>query len=71
MLERENCHGNIMVLYLKYLEFLQHCFANHDKEWNTVKTLLLAAASNYFDEIFGQFYLAKFESYLVVSAASM
>ena len=32
----------------------------------TVTTLLQAAASNYFDENFGQFYLAKFESYLVV-----
>ena len=33
---------------------------------HTVKTLLQAAASIHFDEIFGQFYLAKFESYLVV-----
>ena len=32
----------------------------------TVKTLLQAAASIHFDEIFGQFCLAKFESYLVV-----
>ena len=32
----------------------------------TVKTLLQAAASIRLDEIFGQFYLAKFESYLVV-----
>ena len=39
-----------------------------ERQWNqiTVKTLLQAAASIHFDETFGQFYVAKIESYLVV-----
>ena len=41
------------------------CLFLHNR-LTTIKTLLQASASNYFDENFGQFYLAKFESYLVV-----
>ena len=45
--------------HLKYMDL-------EGKKIGTVKTLLQAAASTHFDQVFGQFYLAKFEFYFVV-----